>query len=993
MNSAQYSVLSGQYSVASAWDNGSWGLGMFNPFATEAVHDRIRHEIEMACVDNERKGSRLMHLAAAQRAFHRDVDNVTMYGRHVPQSLYGTLKAMKEKFRSEAVEETGITVGEQLSLFSMPTTEDLERYATQAKLNLLDTIVALEKARLKCGETLGPTIERLRKETEKSCSNAWCKEDYVNLVATHEELHQELADETREYLKEGGKGRVDPPDIDASSLIDDEIRPCSTHEELENQSDQVILNKLKNAAASFLDHYAAVLSLIPSLAGTKSEAEADVELELPAGFGCDSKKLKRPSADIHKIRVLKKGSAENGDALNAQDADDHLKQQQTGESESSEEDITDDPNASEDPITTEDPNASENPETTDDPDATDDQERQNLQDPPLGGGLDPDGLEPAGSKASVGISSSKGKKRKPLGGADQGSVLDGDRNHRKSPIEIFLGSDVQEQQHMVGDPETPAESSIGRCSQLQGNGNLAKADAGSFHSNQPPINAANSSDGSQARPRMYTAEEAAKLDQASASVWKKLKKLTNKKKKFAVTMFGEVINEIEDIDIASSPRDEVSLASHGTQDNPIVLVDESHILELPIAAADNQASHMRRAPSEAGSLSSKDAARIMGLEDQSQVSGLTAATSLTANTRYSRRSEMKEDLQELVGEYIGSRAQQEGVVDSDARLEAVEKVLSSLKAHMNGRHENQVNNGYGVEESQLDVNKDYGRNPNGPYMAHQQSASSYTSEPEIIQVIEDPKHQVVQHQAPFIDLVSLDSGYGRPEVVVTSRPRSKLLADPNRHALIVDDMPDESSISIPRHRPKLLADPNKHAMIDVGWDPTYQADAPAGMGYANTPTEQRDDQQGVSSLYFQGGFEPDGARDNANPYSRFDPTYEEKTGLFRDRKPSSYTSLPSDLDSKSATSSILGKRIPGRAKSVSFNLPDDDKSNLSAKSKASRRSLSGKSRGSSKAVGSRSSRGERVTAARRELARLSQRQAMLAAGRGPQLAQGTIYNN
>ena len=253
------------------------------------------------------------------------------------------------------------------------------------------------------------------------------------------------------------------------------------------------------------------------------------------------------------------------------------------------------------------------------------------------------------------------------------------------------------------------------------------------------------------------------------------------------------------------------------------------------------------------------------------------------------------------------------------------------------------------------------------YEPWQQNVVTY-GQPEIIQVMEDGVPQ--GFEPTLIDLLGgsdLASVGNRSQETASQHSKSKLLANPNRHALMESDEPER--IAIPRVKPKLLADPNKHAMIDMNWDPAQHSDAPA-----NAQIEQRDD----NGVFVQGarvGYEPEGLQGDLNEYLRLDPSLSEgrsaPADMFRDY------SCPSECDSKSVTSSILGKRIPRRAKSVSWNLPDDEKSGSTARS--------------SKRGGSVSSRShdERAVAARKELARLSQKQAMLVA-RGQQLARGSI---
>lgn len=1039
----QLSLMSAQYSADLGWDSGSCGLGMFSPFSKSAgtLHDRIRNQMHMACVEGYKgKGARLTHLKLATAKETADVEvDASNLGRHAPVSFYGTLKTMKERFRSDAVAETCCGQEEKDAFATklrkkIPTKEELEKYASQAKLRLLSTIEALESMRNRVGQTLGPTIERLREETENTCiqSDGWCSDHYSSLVVTSAEL---------QLVIKSNDSAHDPPENDNT------IEISKSSEGLLTQPDQVILSRLKKAASAFVERYAALVS--PS----RVPAAKEVVLEVPGDCGEDGKRLKQDGV-IHK--VYEGMDHEYDGKIDCQESCENLNNQDSEESN-----LLRRPGGSEEPIET-----------------LESQEHQPQQSEGTCAGL---------GKLTVqrDISGSEDKKEKgpetpePLAALESVLLTDKSlpaelrsaqpRPTRPDPAEGPMPREpdgAKPTDSFCSVEESLKRSHTGRkgvddtknelSSSMSANGGdwhrfhagkerLVEGSASfrSYH-NGVPINLTESHDYFKTQRGQNEAKDAAKLNRVSASVWNKLRKLNNKKKAYALSVFGSMVNEItnKDLQVPSCANDAAeegsSMVSNGTMENPIIIVDQS--LEIAEPQLEKRLGRKRRTLSE----STRDAERLLSLEDQSQVSALTSPTqaSLTADNK--DKGEIREDLQEFVQNYLGNH---EGHRHSPNRLEAAEHLLENLKAHMNGRKGSKGDAFLDISDTEASdiasrghkceiLPLTFGERPNSKTLGKERPVAAWgDSGPEIIQVIEENEPEI--EHLPTINLVktSLDISplEGQSQRAVLLRYKPRLMADPHRHAIPEEDKREQIASS---HFSKLarpvISNPNttskKHVtgshfneppppdttnpnlgleMIDLT---SVHADSSLGRGYLNLQTEQRDDyddddqtEDSSFCLFRDPRYKRHGSGSRIQLQHQGPSVAPEKKFRQPPCEHTSFSSYNSDLsETKSVSSSILGilnlgSRTPSRSKSVSFNLPDDDFSEAK-KTSAGRGPFRSKSKRSSKSRGgtttgacansvssnstSQSTYHERAAAARRELARLSQRQAALIANRG-----------
>lgn len=1044
----QLSLMSAQYTADTGWDSGSCGLGMFSPFSKSAgtLHDRIRNQMHIACVEGYKgKGARLTHLklAAAKEAADVEIDASNL-GRHAPTSFYGTIKTMKERFRSEAVAETCCGQEENDAFTTklrkkIPTKEELEKYANQAKLRLLSTVEALENMRNKVGQTLGPTIERLREETENTCiqSDGWCRDRYSSLIVTSAEL---------QLVIKSNDSTQDPPEND------DTIEISKSSEGLLTQPDQVILSRLKKAASAFLERYAALVS--PS----HVRPENEVALKLPSNFGEDGKKLKKADV-IHKFKAYEakdrrdsskienkvfcehlnnqdsEGSEEPGELEQTPGREEHPEGEKLQETEdtsgglgtsTSELDIAGSEDEKEkNPETPEPLAALESELVTDNPlpakqcNALPKPRRPDPTEGPIP--IEPDGAKPSGSFCSVEKSlkrSCAGEKR-----------ADGTKNNLMASV----SADGGDRHCFLAEKETLLEGTA-TCSS---------------YSSGHPINLMESRDYSQTNRGQSIPRDSAKLNRSSASVWNKLRKLNNKKKAYALPVLGSMVNETANQQMefpacrSDAAEDASSLVSNGTMENPIIILDES--LETAERPLDKRLGCKRRALSE----SRRDAERLLSLEDQSHVSALTSPTQASLIGDDKGKGEIREHLQEFVQDYLGNR---EDHRHSPNRLEAAEHLLENLKAHMNGRRGSNgdvflhmANTEAGASSSRNYQNEilplTLGERPSSKIPQKHEPAAEYRdSGPEIIQVIEENEPEIVHSPTTNLvttssDNVPLEELTGR---VVLSRYKSRLtMADPHRHAIPEGERREQiasshfnkpprpviSHANLARKKqlttvshyfkksPPPLINPHLGPeMIDLT---SVYADASLLSGYLKLQAEQRDDYDDQTEDSSFCLFRDPRYNSNSNVSSSGNQSQHQRPPatpeIFRQQPPrkhstptsfSSYNSYTSET--KSISSSVLGilnlgSRTPSRSKSVSFNLPDDDPSEPK-KTTTGRGAFRSKSKPSSKNRGgttpgacadsisshstSQSTYHERAAAARRELARLSQRQAALIANRG-----------
>eukprot|EP00797_Seminavis_robusta_P009276 Sro166_g074080.2 (460) ;mRNA; r:18825-20204 len=455
----------------------------------------------------------------------------------------------------------------------------------------------------------------------------------------------------------------------------------------------------------------------------------------------------------------------------------------------------------------------------------------------------------------------------------------------------------------------------------------------------------------------------------------------------AVNLMGDLVDELdrESVFVASSDGivgDNGSVGTQGTFQNPIILMEES---EKIVEQRQDMERPMKATLGAPLSLSSRDAQRLLELEDQSQISALTGLNSHETNgimttgavasvedksngmpprtgldagggygpsmRNYGREPPMMTTSEMEYDDKLGN--------DFSKRNEAATKFLSNLKNHLMNERQHRGRTAAETYAVRKFVNT---------FVVEDAPIAPHTRNPRI-----DLHHQGVRHghwdddddepqvlQAPAINLLNATSFFNG-----------------------VDDDDEESEIRATHNsHKKLLADPNRNGIIgNSQWDPTSRN---------RVAMERRDDvqpsargadvRQDDTQLWFLQHH--DQRYENRMPRRTADPPRPE---VFR-TSPEHPHIVESASDTKSISSSILGKRI-SRRKSVSFNLPEDEDDSVSNRaSHADPRLPFAPETISSQAVAHRS------VVARKELARLSQRQATLMA-QGAKLAHNYQSNN
>jgi hypothetical protein len=924
------STVTNYLSVASAPDYQSCAGAdiMLTWIFPDGVHERIQHQLETAVTQQNRaKGSRLCRLGAAQNE-QKDENGDSVCGQRVPQALQGTYNSIKERFRSEAVEEC-CRDGEDrppiASCSKMPSQDELEQYANRAKAALLETIEALEKLRFQCGETLGPAIHRLKTETKANLTKggSWCRETYARLAHTSE-IHHEVAKIMHDCCVGAKRPLLDPPDSDDISMILNWTMP--EEQEFSRQADQALLESLRGAASVFLERYNAFVSLFASSGWNKVEAE--VALDLPSDFDRNMERFQGEKVDSVERAVEH--------AQYSEDTQECL----------------------EVVILSEVP----------------------LERP----------REPVGAKPSDGYSAEASLPH--CGGDDPSSNPELSRRefYRLSghgPFtsmgHITFAPVINSQASAYGQTGLQAASASGAqiCSEYKRDG----ISSGTTNRNDPP-------EVSVGYPRVYDDAEAERLERESASVWKKLRKLNRKKRMVAASMLSEFIDEIAHDSIAEASSHDVdddnaslgTLGTQGTIENPILLLESEDVAEVRQDPPDsiNRRQQTCVIPTNPGTFG------LLAFDDDSQMSGLTTSTgtaihtnsvcSATAMAGYREGSYAMAECEAQnrpgfnVGEYRGSPKD-----EVSRRAEAAEHLLYRLQTHLRDRNNSDTGSS---EES----TRTYSR-ADEPIVPGARGTKHYSKKMQLSrrhksakQIMADLDEQRIVPTRLDSHLSNVPTGFGvssvdKPEQHTRTRNKN-LLADPNRHALI-----GKWAFNVPAG---ILADPNMHATVGGSrWDPT-----PINMRmstyerHSRVRVEERDDRQVLARPIYN--YESERRQEASHHWLYKDQRCETNRPqlLVGDRRPSRvdvFRSVPgppktqdSFSETKSVTSCLSNQTgIPKRSKSVSFNLPDDDDVGVHLfMSEGSMNSISVSSR-SVQALAQRSS------IARKELARLSQRQA------------------
>ena len=260
----------------------------------ENLHDRIQHRMATSCAGEEGKGSRLIHLASLQQGFAGDIDASTC-GRKIPVSWYGTLNAVKERFRSEAMPESCCNLSSTsceaggLDPTSSCTMPEQDATTRRAKETLQATLVTLESLRVKAGETIGPVVCRMKNESAQSCmqSEAWCRENIIVLLAT--DCQEEMASCKTETCQGAYNGQ---DEILAKGSDPEGKIPGYSMENEKARRELGFFTGFKSAGTSIRQQFAAIFP------PHGLEQEKRVIVDLPPDFGHDSKNLRAESPKI-----------------------------------------------------------------------------------------------------------------------------------------------------------------------------------------------------------------------------------------------------------------------------------------------------------------------------------------------------------------------------------------------------------------------------------------------------------------------------------------------------------------------------------------------------------------------------------------------------------------------------------------------------------------------------------------------------------------------
>ena len=921
---------------------------------TEGVHDRIRYELETASSKRiPMKGSRLSHLIAAQNGSTEE-SAPTVCGTKVPRILQGTYNRIKERFRSESVEEVcgdSVDSTSETACSRMPSQEELARYANRAKMALLDTIEALEKLRVTSVETLGPAVERLKQETEACLihSGVWCRANYIKVEKSASEVQSEVIKVMQDLCISSGfspERPLDPPDDDISVV---QSGSMAEENDFSRQADQALLKSLRVAASVFLERYAAFVSSFSSPGSTKVETKVAL-LDFPN----DDEPEPEPETD-KKCRsfTFQKGIdfAVESALENAQSLQESKMTQKAQEAVAFDQVDMDVPREPDGVLLFDDCSV----------------------EPSIAHVL---GLD----EATTNLELTQRNTFTSLGRSTFTSVNSHESTHSQTYLQVASASG----DHICSedqDDEIPNNEFTN----------------GRFHSNDPP-------DSSVGNPRIYNDTEAERLERESASIWKKLRKLSKKKRMAAASMLDEFIDGIDHSSASGASsrkreKDNVSLGTQvtqGTFQNPISLLEGDDGSDgrknQPVTSKRQQGSVSLKSRGSV-SLKSRESRALLAFDDSSEVSGLTTLTGLTNRTMGilstaavvdisgSASATAERDIQARSGSSVAEFRDP----PKDDFAEAAEDLLSSLQTHLRDRHKShehypeeltptmdlrtsRKNSPPMVTNDLHRADRQYSQADN-PIFPYDRSSKSYSKKIHHSRHYKTAKQIMADLQEPLVlstqsdnNLLPVQKRSADSPVELPGYPlhttMKKLLADPNRNAMIGNWPFAEPRPRTITGRKKLLADPNRHAMVGgTKWDPIpIDLSLSIDSRDPRARVEERDDRHaGVRAIE---AYERDGRLPAVRTDSGMD--------VFRIRP----IKIQDSFSETKSVSSCLSKNngIPKRSKSVSFNLPDDDEVTATP-FKFGGGPWNRDSSRSAHALAQRSA------IARRELARLSQRQA------------------
>ena len=269
--------------------------------AAETLQDQIQDRMATTCAGQEGvmgMGSCVDDTGSIKQDFSCGAIDVKEYQRKLPASWCGTLDCIKERFRSEAMDEACCSTAMKrvtschdgdVDISSSHCAGAQDTTATLAKSTLkatYDMIVAAD-------ETIGPVVGEGCIQTE-----AWCKDNIVILLAMDCQTEVNLC---KEESWPGAANENQDVALKGSDPAGETLMDSPENEKALRES--VIVRHLKSAGASIRQSFEAMLP--PSEAQPRNV----VIVDLPPDFGHDSKNLKDkpPTKSTDKAKAASNG--------------------------------------------------------------------------------------------------------------------------------------------------------------------------------------------------------------------------------------------------------------------------------------------------------------------------------------------------------------------------------------------------------------------------------------------------------------------------------------------------------------------------------------------------------------------------------------------------------------------------------------------------------------------------------------------------------------